>query len=64
MGAKDSVFDSIRNLVLQSKLRIKKTASLIASILINKFGTYPSILDFAISKNHFKISAFRKYSKT
>jgi len=62
MGAKDSVFDSIGNLVLQSKLRIQKTASLIASILINKFGTYPSILDFAISKNHFKISEFRKYS--
>jgi hypothetical protein len=62
MGAKDSVFDSIRNLVLHSKLRIQRNASLIASILINKFGTYPRILDFAISKNHFKISKFRKYS--
>jgi hypothetical protein len=61
MIAKNSVPAMIRKSFLKTRRRIQIIASLTTSILINRFGTYPNILDFVISKNHFKILKYKKY---
>jgi len=62
MDAKNLVRNAAKKLFLRTKIQLQIIASFSASNMINRFGTYPIILDFAISKNYFKISKYREYS--